>query len=82
TETDTGIAGIKATMVKTAAEMVTPEYYAYRAAAEAAGKEPMEPLRWHILSQLGPLDSEDVAPPPKRPCKGSGSSEAMEEDGC
>ena len=64
-----GLTGNKSTLEWSAAELLTPEYDAYRAAAEAAGKELMEPLRWHLLAQLGPLDTEDVAPPPRRPCK-------------
>ena len=49
-------------------------------AAEAAGQAPLDPLRWFLMTMLGPLDAEDACPPSKRPCVVAASPEQMEQD--
>ena len=74
-----GFAGVRSTVRATDQELLTPEYRAYRTKAEASGQSPVDPLRWHLLGQLGPLDAEESSPPSKRPCV-AGGADQMEED--
>ena len=74
-----GFAGVRSAVRATDQELQNPEYRAYRTKAEASGQPPMDPLRRHLLGQLGPLHAEESTQPSKRPCV-AGGADQMEED--
>ena len=75
-----GWAGLRHALQAPEADLQSQEYCVYKAAAEAAGQATLDPLRWFLLTMLGPLDAEDACPPSKRPCVVAASPEQMEQD--
>ena len=75
-----GWAGVRHALQAPEAELQSQEYRVYKAAAEAAGQAPLDPLRWFLMTLLGTLDAEDACPPPKRACVAAASADQMEQD--
>ena len=75
-----GWAGLRHALQVPEADLQSQEYRVYKAAAEVAGQAPLDPLRWFLMTMLGPLYTDDACPPPKRACVAASSAEQMEQD--
>ena len=62
------------------AELQTHEYRIYKTTVEAAGQTAMDPLRWYLLSMVGPLEADEESPPTKRACVAAGGADHMDQD--
>ena len=62
------------------ASLATPEYIEHKAEAESSRKQPMCPLWWHLMRELGPLDECDQEPPSKRTCTAGAGGEHVDEE--
>ena len=74
-----GWAGLRHALQASEADLQSQEYRVYKAAAEVAGQAPLDPLRWLLMTMLGPLDADDACPPPKRACVAAAGAEQMEQ---
>ena len=79
-DTFQGLRAIQTFVGQDDAGLTTPAYVKYKAEAEASGTQPLRPLGWHLLSELGPLDVADQGPPSERTCTERAAGEHMEEE--
>ena len=72
---------VRRALAQTDVELSTLDYFAYKAASEAAGQPALCPLRWHLLQELRPLDASHLEPPSKRACRAGSSEDSMVDEG-
>ena len=71
---------VRRALAQTDVELSTLDYFAYKAATEAAGQPALCPLRWHLLQELRPLDAAHLEPPSKRVCLAGTSEDSMVDE--
>ena len=75
-----GLSAVKLFLVQDDNALATAEYLTYKAEKQAAGQVSLDPLRWHLYSQVGTLDEREQGSPAKRACTTGVAGEHMQED--
>ncbi len=78
-DTVQGLSAAKLVLVQDDNALATAEYLTYKAAQLAAGQPSLDPLRWHLRSQVGALDETEHGPPAMRTCTSGVAGEHMQE---
>ena len=78
-DTVQGLSAVKLVLVQDDNALATADYLTYKAAQLAAGQPFLDPLRWHLHSQVGSLDETEHGPPAKRTCTSGVAGEHMQE---
>ena len=80
-DTVQGLSAVKLFLVQDDNALATSEYLTYKAEKQAAGQVFfLNPLRWHLYSQVGTLDETEQGPPAKRTCTSGVAGEHMQEE--
>jgi hypothetical protein len=79
-DTVQGLSAVKLFLVQDDNALATAEYLTYRAEKQAAGQGFLDPLRWHLYSQVGTLDETEQGPPAKRTCTSGVTGGHMQEE--
>ena len=79
-DTVQGLSVVKLFLVQDDNALATAEYLTYKAEKQAAGQVFLDPLRWHLYSQVGTLDETEQGPPAKRTCTSGVAGEHMQEE--
>ena len=81
-DTVQGLSAVKLFLVQDDNALATAEYLTYKAEKQAAGQVVLDPLRWHLYSQVGTLDETEQGPPAKLTCTSGVAGEHMQEELC